>query len=304
MGGLVGGLVGTAMLSAGVPPPTGAHAAEVPSDLAVYRVTPSATDPAIARFDRPNYIVFRKGARPTAELVVFLPGTGGKPENAALLLGVVAGLGYRVIGLEYDDVPAVAQVCPKNPDPDCSAEFRRERIFGDAAAAPVTNSPAEAIVNRLVKLIQFLDRRHPDEAWGGYLLDGVPDWSRIVVSGLSQGAGMAAYIAKEKAVARVVLFSSPWDNFGPARRLAPWITGKSATPPERWFAEYHARENTAALIAKAYRALEIPPANIRVFDLGLPPDMTGKGRNDPFHASTIMNPGYGADWQFLFGRSP
>src|SRR6266566_5654714 len=38
-----------------------------------------------------------------------------------------------------------------------------------------------------------------------------PKWGRIVLAGQSQGAGMAAFIAKRQAAARVILFSSPWD---------------------------------------------------------------------------------------------
>ncbi len=88
---------------------------------------------------------------------------------------------------------------------------------------------------RLVKLLQYLDVQHPDEHWGDYLIGGEPNWSRIVISGHSQGAGMAAYIAKRKAVARVVLFSSPWDYVKSSRQPAPWLSETSATPPERWF---------------------------------------------------------------------
>ena len=68
-----------------------------------------------------------------------------------------------------------------------------------------------------------------------------PKWGRIVLAGQSQGAGMAAFIAKRQAAARVILFSSPWDfvvSDGNARRLAAWISAPSKTPPERWFGGY------------------------------------------------------------------
>ena len=38
---------------------------------------------------------------------------------------------------------------------------------------------------------------------------------------------MAAYIVKHKKVARVVLFSGPWDFYGYSKQLAPWISGPS-----------------------------------------------------------------------------
>jgi hypothetical protein len=82
--------------------------------------------------------------------------------------------------------------------------------------------------------------------------------------------------------------------------LAPWLAEPSATPPERWFAEYHEHEDTAALIARAYRVLGIPPENIRVFDLPVPPQMNG--HTNKFHVSTAKLPEYEPQWRFLFGR--
>jgi hypothetical protein len=63
---------------------------------------------------------------------------------------------------------------------------------------------------------------------------------------------MAAYIAQRTTVARGVLFSSPWDSYGPRRTLAPWVTrGVGATPADRWYGAYHRREATAELIARS-----------------------------------------------------
>ena len=114
---------------------------------------------------------------------------------------------------------------------------------------------------------------------------------------------MAAYIAQREQVARVVLFSSPWDYSLESRSLAPWIGEPSVTPPERWFAEYHRRENTAGLIAQAYAVLHIPPAHIRIFDLDLPANH-GHRSDNPYHGSTAHAPGYAPEWRFLFGSPP
>ena len=76
------------------------------------QILPSDTDPAIVHFNEPHVVILDSGAAPAAELVVFMPGTKGKPRNAITLLKVVASQGYRTIGLEYNDDPAVVQVCP------------------------------------------------------------------------------------------------------------------------------------------------------------------------------------------------
>ncbi|MGH3426134.1 MAG: BPSS1187 family protein [Mycobacteriales bacterium] len=274
-----------------------------PAQAVLLSVRPSVTDRGIRDYDEPHYVVYDPEATAQAQLVVFLPGTLGKPSNASLLLGTVANQGYRVIGLEYDDAPAVAWVCPQNPSPACAAHFRQERIFGDDSHAVVHNSTADSIVNRLTKLLAYLSQHDSKGNWASYMLNGGVDWSRIVVSGLSQGAGMAAYLAKKESVARVVLFSSPEDYLEPSHALAPWISGPSATPPDRWFAEYHRRENHSMLISRAYRALGIPPDHIRVFNLDLPTELQGR-KDNPYHGSTIRVPAYAPQWTFLFGHSP
>jgi predicted esterase len=253
-------------------------------------------------FDQPSYVIYDP-AHAAAPLVVFLPGTGGKPSNAADLMTVVAGQGYRVLGLAYDDVPAVAQVCPRDPDPDCSAAFRQMRVDGTRASGRVHNPPAEAIIPRLVTALRALVKSDPDHGWDQYLDGDQPRWERIVVSGLSQGAGMAAYIAKHHAVRRVVLFSSPWDVTGADHHPAPWLSATSQTPPERWYAEYHRRELTAALIVRAYVAMAIPADHIRVFDHDLPAAMGERRSENPYHGATIRDVSYAADWRALFGQA-
>jgi hypothetical protein len=270
--------------------------------LTAEHVLPSQADPQVRQFDLPNLVLSRGKADKGAPLAIYLPGSGGRPDNVALLLRVIAEQGYRVIGLSYNDLPAVAQLCPADPEPDCSLKFREVRTFG-GAGGPVANPQNEAVVPRVVALLRYLDKEHPGEGWGDYLdASGQPAWGRILVSGLSQGAGMAALIAKRYPVYRVVLFSSPWDTWGPDRRPALWLSARSATPPERWWAERHAKEKTTDLIAAAYRALGIPKEQILVFKGGLPP-----GRDDaqanPYHNSTAHMAQYASQWRLMYGRA-
>ncbi len=269
--------------------------------LSVQEIRPSAADPAVKAFDEPSIALAASDLPADAPLAIFLPGTGGRPAVAMTLLRVMAGQGYRVIGLEYDDLPAVVGVCPQNPDPDCSAAFREMRVYGTGKGAPgVTNPVAEAIVPRLVATLRVLDKSQPGAGWGGYLDGDQPRWDRIVVSGLSQGAGMAAFIAKKHTVRRVVLFSSPWDFMAPDRPAA-WLATPSATPMGRWYAEYNKRERTAGLLRTAYAALAIPSANISVFDLDLPPGVNPQAPN-PYHTVTIRDERYAPQWRAMFGK--
>jgi acetyl esterase/lipase len=286
----------------------GAQATTDSTELVVYRVAPSDVDPSVRRFNEPHYVVFAATANANAPLLLFLPGTGGRPQSTSVFAQAAARQGYRVIGLEYVDEPAVARLCPRDPDPNCSEKVRRKRIYGDDVTALIDDHPDEVIVSRLTKLLAALARDHPADGWSRYLEDGHPDWTRIAVSGLSQGAGMAAYIAQRTTVARVVLFSSPWDSYGPRRTLAPWMTrGVGATPADRWYAAYHRREATADLIARAYAALGIPPAHVHVFTL----EPAAARSGNPYHPSVVANgatprgpdgtPAYLADWRAMLG---
>ena len=266
-------------------------------------IKPSQADPRIRQYDEAN-LVGRPSKMESAPLALFLPGTKGSPEHVRGLLSVVVGQGYRVIGLEYNDMPAVLQVCPKVPNhPECSAKFREMRVWGTGGSRVVSNPVNESIVGRLVSLLQYLGRTYPQEHWGAYLTaDGKPMWSRIVVSGLSQGAGMAAFIAKKEKVARVVCFSSPIDNLGrrTGTKLAPWLTWPSATPPVRWYAERNSREPFNAGLIKSYLALGIPADHIKVFSLDLP---EGANASNPmaYHGITVKDVRYTPEWKFLYG---
>jgi hypothetical protein len=277
--------------------------------LTVECVRASATDPKILRFDGPNYVFVNPEAKPNGQILLFLPGTGGDPPGPrSLFLAAAASAGYRVISLAYNDDISVAVFCPKSPIPLCSGKFRAMRLYGNAklGETAIDNTPEESIINRLARLLQYFDRLHPDAGWGGFLKNGEPDWERIAVSGQSQGAGMAAFLAKQHVVARVILFSSPWDYIerNGKNELAPWIATPSKTPPERWFGGYHARENAAGLLARSYAALRIPPDHIRVYTEDLPPNLQSVPKSEnPFHGQGLTNRVY-AEQRDFFLRAP
>jgi predicted esterase len=169
---------------------------DVAPGMQVYQILPSDVDPSIKRFNKPNIVLVKDDLPPTANLLVFFPGTGGDPNMSLPFLIAGANAGYRVIGLMYDNGVSDPQTCGPNPDPACSDRFREKRIFGDAESADIDDLPNESIENRLMKLLHYLDQLQPDQHWGRYLTSGLPNWSRIAVAGHSQGGGVAAYIGK------------------------------------------------------------------------------------------------------------
>jgi len=270
-----------------------------------YEIQPSSIDPNVHNFDTPN-VVIPNATVSRPPMVLFLSGTGGKPTSTTEFLKFIAAQGYQVIGLTYDDTPTAEQLCPSNPDPDCAEAFRRMHVEGDIddghGKSPVATPVNETIALRLNVLLHNLTLDKPEEGWDYYLDGDRIRWERIVVSGQAQGAGMAAYIAKHHEVARVVLFSSPWDTTGPDNQPAAWLAEPSATPMDRWYAEYHQRELTAGLIKGAYATLQIPADHIHVLTQDLPSNFHGNSPN-PFQINTIRDVRYAPDWQAMFGRA-
>ena len=280
-------------------------------DGVVYSIPPGDADSQVKRFVANNLVLFKNDVAKNSNLLVFFPPTGGTPANSWPFMKAAAKAGYRVIGLEYDNATSVPQTCGKNPDPACSDQFRQKRVFGDDVTKDIDDLPAESIVTRLTKLLEYLNTQHPDEGWSHYLTKDQPKWSRIAVAGHSQGAGMAAYIAKKEKVARVIVLSGAWDRTEVTKEWAPWVTSLSATPLNRWYAAYHQKETRADAMKLAYVALKIPPDHIRVMTLEPRPGSGMNPRADLYHGSMDSprltpvdvngNPAYAADWAFLLG---
>jgi hypothetical protein len=108
-------------------------------------------------------------------------------------------------------------------------------------------------------------------------------------------------------VARAILFSSPWDfvvTGGNVEILAPRLATPAETPPERWFGGYHGRENMAALLAKSFLALRIPPQNMRVFKGDLLAQQKDQRDENPYHGLGPFGAGLPRRQGVLLGRSP
>jgi hypothetical protein len=270
--------------------------AEVKASVREVFVRPRETDPAITHADKPHYVAYDPQAV-SGLLFVFMPGTGGTAQRGPLLDTAIEQ-GYRAISLSYPNTPAVAQVCVGSGDPLCAAKFRQKRVFGRNETSRIADTPADSIVNRLTKLLQYLSVTDANSSWDEYLLNDKPRWNCIVLGGQSQGGGMAAFIAKKQAVGRVITFSGGWDNRGqpgPVRPadVAAWYSAPTSTPTDRWFGTYHEQEENAAAIARTYDALGIPKSNVIVFRTPVPKETAhGFGANNPANV---------AEWRRLLG---
>jgi len=204
-------------------------------------VRPTATDPSIKTFDNPHGIYFPSEQRLRNELLLFIPGTQpqerkGEPQKplANWFCKVAALNGYHVVYLMYPNDVAAMEACPHSSDRDAFSVFRWALIEG--GNTPYINVPrTESIENRTIKLMEYLQRQHPNQNWGQFIVGGHIAWQKVAVAGQSQGGGHAAIIATRYLVARVLCFGAPKDFSLFYHEPAKWY-GSSVTPLSRYFA--------------------------------------------------------------------
>ncbi|MCC1485091.1 BPSS1187 family protein [Winogradskyella immobilis] len=238
-------------------------------ELIELKIKPSITDATIKNTDVAHFIMY-DNSNPQGKLLLFLPGTNGIPEKGPKAFFKTAiKQGYRVINLSYINKQAVARICKGENlanDSDCTKKFRERRIFGNVSMPLIPDEPQDAIVNRLAKLLIHLNETDKKSNWDIYLNNDKPNWNMITVAGQSQGGGMAAFIAKQELVNRIITFSGGWD-YSEVKKIAKWYYNKSITPAEKWFGFYHTLEPNAKPIAESYEAMGIP--NTQTYSLSL-----------------------------------
>ena len=205
-------------------------------------ILPEATADSTGGPGAPHRSYLDPGATRRNQLLVFLPGTGGRNLGPPRPFSQAAAeLGYHVIELAYpNDIPAT--VCWRVPDPSCFEGFRREIITGDDTSPLISLRQSDSIENQLRKVLVMLSQRQPNRGWQQYIDQaGRIAWEKVALAGQSQGGGHAALIARDRRVARVLLFGAPKDYDPHKHRPATWYRPGS-TPGDRFFALVHSRD--------------------------------------------------------------
>ena len=222
--------------------PVGCSDAQGPSDATIVerRISPTLANARVTQWTSDHIVWLGPKAAESTRIMLLLPGSNGSPSNFLLIGRIAAQQGYRTIGLMYPDDRAVVAECSGDTDEGCMASMRSEIIEGIDRSTHVVVDHDNSIDGRLADLIACLARTYPSEKWETFLGgDGALKWDRIAVGGLSQGGGHAAYIAKLRAVPRVVMFGAPADGYN--SQVAPWMQ-LGATPVERYYGFRHVRD--------------------------------------------------------------
>ena len=203
-------------------------------------VRPSATDIRIEAHDDFHFAFINENVSKKGLLFVFFPGTGALPQHYREIGKAAANLGYHSIGLTYPNALAAKTACGGLPDTLCHEYMRKEIITGEDLSDKVHVDRVNCIENRLEKLLLYLTENYPDAGWEHFLVPGdAVNWSRVVTSGHSQGAGHAGMISKMYPIARCVMFAGMDITLG---KPAAWISRPGATPPEKLYGFTHLRD--------------------------------------------------------------
>jgi hypothetical protein len=230
------------------------HSKAAPVRITTHEVSSSATDPSISGPADANLAMSPPRSSSNRLLLVFLPGSGGRPQCCRLFLDEAAWLGYHAIGLTYDNTVAVGSRCVNNLI--CYGEVRNNVFDGADPTASSSLAPRDGVEHRLVALLATLARQYPTGGWGPFLVNGIPVYRSIVFAGHSQGGGEAALIGTIRHLRGVISLSSPPDT-DTSHVAAAWLSGvpTGATPLDRYFAFVHVGDPFIARIQADWTAM-------------------------------------------------
>jgi pimeloyl-ACP methyl ester carboxylesterase len=205
--------------------------------------SPGLTDTNIAAFTNNHYAVVDPAVTARGRLVLFLPGTGATPALYRYFPQNAASLGFHALGLMYPNGEAINQLCAQYAplDPEAAGSARLEVIDGADRAGFLSVDRSNSIENRLLKALQYLQANYPTRGWGQFYSGTNLLWTNVMVCGHSQGAGMAAMLAKTRRVDRCVMLAD-MDWWVAGNRPYNWMSLAPQTPVDRWFLLAHRRD--------------------------------------------------------------
>jgi hypothetical protein len=226
--------------------------------LRTFEVAPKETDAEIDGWLNAHYVAVDPGTTPRQQLFVFLVATqASTPDHSVrLITDLAATNGYHAIDLTYASDYPVLTLCATGDR--CLGDLRLEILDGKDRGDRASVTRANSIENRLAKLLAYLGTHRAAEGWSQFLENGQPKWSAVVIAGVYHAAGDAGMVAREHAVARVLLFGGPADGIS-SSGADPWLTAPHATPIERYYAFGHVRGFRTSEVSQNLAALGLSP---------------------------------------------
>lgn len=172
-----------------------------------YWVYPSTTDPAITQYNATHFVSVQTGGILRNILFVNIPGTNRTPSQCKVIAQKAVSMGYHAISLTYPNQTAGNPLCGPTGDTTCHVRLRREVIDGIDRHPSIAITPTNSIINRLTKLLIYMNKVQPTQGWGQYIVNGQINWSKVIIGGHSQGGALAGVIGRFYPVKRILMFS-------------------------------------------------------------------------------------------------
>ena len=208
------------------------------SQTKTFFVKPFETNSNYSSLEDSNYIV-RNTTLHLNKLVLFIPGSFSSAKDYSVFCQYPASIGFDVISLAYPNGVGTAPL-GSSSDSLVFNKYRQEICFGTPVSSYVSVDTLNSIYIRTLNLLNYLSVTFPADNWGQYLLTPTSiDWSKIILSGHSQGSGHACYIGKKESVERVLMFSGPNDFSTYFNNSANWLRQSGVTPISKHFFLLH-----------------------------------------------------------------
>jgi hypothetical protein len=199
-----------------------------------------------------------------SKLLVMLGGGNSVPdqEESHQIYKVAAACGYHVIGLSYFDrnsdedrgVPGLRGTNSCKDDLDCYGDYMKEVVDGTNCASATCGDDLnfeshrqDTINNRLLMVLQWAAREHPDDGWEPFLVSGPNsrpsvNWKLVTVGGFSNGSSYAAFLGLQYPdINRVALLNGPNDGHTKSRiwKAANYLKKQPGLTDTRYYALIH-----------------------------------------------------------------
>lgn len=206
-------------------------AANIPYKYLSYEVLPKETDKNITNGLSKQFAYITKEPKLRKnKLFIFLPGTAASPRAYKKIIQTAAEHGYYSFGLHYDNSLSSAGICKRTNDENCSQNALKEYFKGVDYSSEVNVSFPNSFINRITKMILYLDSQNPSENWGQFLTaNNEIKWNLISLAGHSMGSRHAFFISKQVSLYKVGLFSGPNGFVLANGRFPSWLSTAGAT---------------------------------------------------------------------------
>lgn len=215
------------------------------TNIEIFTVAPHDVDSAVDARAEPEVVAVGHCTQPRQQLFVWLPGTLGVVSPNAPLINLAARHCMQALGVNYTTATDALDDCRLEKEASaCYEAWRLEKIDGIDRTAKIAILPQNSIERRLTMLLRFLAANRPSENWSRFLANDEVRWDLVIIGGVSQGGGQAAMVGKVHPVARVVMVSASADVIDNDSGPPPaWLSEAGATPPDRYYAIAHMRDN-------------------------------------------------------------